>query len=32
MRKISPYYKQDNNDTTIPNLTNGNYDTEESDF
>ena len=30
--KISPYYKQDNNDTTIPNLTNGNYDTEESDF
>lgn len=30
--KISPYYKQDNNDTTIPNLTNGNYDTEESAF
>lgn len=30
--KISPYYKEDNNDTTIPNLTNGNYDTEESDF
>ena len=30
--KISPYYKQNNNDTTIPNLTNGNYDTEESAF
>ena len=30
--KISPYYKQDNNDTTILNLTNGNYDTEESAF
>ena len=32
IEKISPYYKQDNNDTTIPNLTNGNNDTEESDF
>ena len=30
--KISPYYKQDKNDTIIPNLTNGNNDTEESDF
>ena len=30
--KISPYYKQDNNDITIPNLTNGNYDTEEFAF
>lgn len=31
--KISPYYKQNNNeDTTIPNLTNGNNDTEEFDF
>lgn len=32
IEKISPYYKQDNNDTTIPNLTNGNNDTEEFDF
>ena len=31
-KNFTPYYKQDNNDTTIPNLTNGNYDTEESDF
>ena len=31
--KISPYYKQDNNDdSTIHNLTNGNNDTEEFDF
>lgn len=30
--KISPYYKQDKNETIIPNLTNGNNDTEESDF
>lgn len=31
--KISPYYKQNNNeDTTISNLTNGNNDTEEFDF
>ena len=32
IEKISPYYKQDNNDSTILNLTNGNNDTKEFNF